>query len=124
MLESRNVCLFPFQTQMSPHCTLHLSPGKIHAHIWNGLVQVQNTFLDVQALPKPTPATTMPAQTRHGASQTRTAAYPAAPQPHMWYLFNSAPPCPEPHPKLSPAWPDPTPITMCYPLSPASAGTL
>jgi len=45
--QARNDCLFPFRTQTSPHCTIRLSLGKIHAHIWNGLVQVQNTFLDV-----------------------------------------------------------------------------
>ncbi len=46
MHESRNVCSFPFRTQLSPHGTIQLCPGKIHAHIWNGHKWVWNTFLD------------------------------------------------------------------------------
>jgi len=46
MLKSGNVCLFPFWTQLSPHGTIQLSPGKIHAHIQNGHKRVWNTFLD------------------------------------------------------------------------------
>jgi len=36
----------PVQMQSSPHCSIQLSLGKIHAHIWNGHECVQNTFLD------------------------------------------------------------------------------
>jgi len=43
---SSNYCDYPFWTQSSPHGSLHLSLGKIHAHIRNGLIWVQNTFLD------------------------------------------------------------------------------
>jgi len=47
MPESRNVWLFPFQTQLSPHGTIQLSPGKIHAHVQNRHKCIWNTFLDV-----------------------------------------------------------------------------
>jgi len=50
MHESGNVCSFPFRTQSSPHGTIQLCPGKIHAHIQNGHKWVRNTFLDVWIL--------------------------------------------------------------------------
>jgi len=43
---SGNYCDKPVWTQSSPHETIQLSPGKIHAHIQNGHECVQNTFLD------------------------------------------------------------------------------
>jgi len=43
---SGNYCDKPIRTHLSPHGTICLSLGKIHAHIRNGHKQVRNTFLD------------------------------------------------------------------------------
>ncbi len=91
------------------------------------LVHVMQGFLAKIAPCKPLPQLLEPQKHKPHSGTVhinQKHCQPHCPQHHNWNLLHTDFLCPKPYPKPSPAKPGPPSTTMCYPLTPATAGAI